>query len=301
MTIADSGAAHEDRPTTRAPDLPRDRQRRPSRARAWIALRTGLPCASGLWVALVLRSPGGNAWRLVLSAVFLAMLGVGLWFARSARPPQGGRVQRQPRWQTALLALAVVAGSLSFVLAEAGQVGVVRVSEWIVALAAAACLVVNSVQDWQIQDIARRRYALLALPWLMAGELGVLGGWLTVRGLVAGPLHAGDQRLLSVVMLIIMFELLIFLRWVVPASPNDVLPREPLRGERARATTLTHLRSWGGRILQSILLLLTITNEGVYFAAAAWLLVLGGHVIRYYVLTDTFFSAKADVSETPSA
>jgi hypothetical protein len=250
-------------------------------------LRIGVPCVTGVWAALLLfRSGGGSVATLVVSAYFV-LFGLALLLLRLRGP---GRAERPyAGWQSVCLGLSSLGSALYLFrqLWDAGGLlaGLAAVAGGVGAMA------LFSLEDWRIQDIARRRYSLVLLPWLMACELGLLGGWLLVYGFGSEGVARWDQLLLSVVVLLIMGELLIFLRWVVPASPGDAL-RKPLNGAGERATILNNLRSWGGRILPAALLILAITNEGVFFALLAWLLVLAGHAIRYYLLTSTLYRGR---------
>ena len=280
---------------------------RRGRERAWIALRVGIPCAVGLWTALLALEAEQPAWRLSLFVLFTSLLALCLFLTLGKGSGLAETSLRLFRRQCVFLGLAAVGSGLAhlcFRIEAVPRLSAIRGCSLGLGLATVGsgmgAIVMTSLQDWRIQDLARRRYALSLLPWLMACELGLLGAWLIVRPLGATLLPAKDQRLLSLVVALIMVELLIFLRWVVPASPRDVLLHEPLRGPKERTTILTHLRSWGGRILPAVLLVLTITNEGVYWAFVAWVLVLAGHVIRYYLLTRALCPAPgADSGGVP--
>ena len=278
-----------------APDQGSEGTRLVWRERAWIALRVGVPCASGLWIALLILSSASPAplqapWRWVLFVLFGLILFCCLFLTTTHDDALSEQDLRLLRWQCVLLVLASLGSGVSCVAPYLGS-GARPTLDVAAAAAGVGAVLLTSVQDWHTRDIARRRYALILLPGLMACELGLLGGWLVAHGLDAGLLLARDQRILSLVVVLIVVELLIFLRWVVPASPSDTLLHGSLRGAKERTVIFTHMRSWGGRILPAVLLMLTITNVGIYFAVLAWLLVLGGHVVRYYMLTRSLYPA----------
>ena len=130
----------------------------------------------------------------------------------------------------------------------------------------------------------RQGYALMILPWLATFELGVLSGWLLVYGPTVAKVGAAHQRVLSAVILTVVLELLVLLRGYIMPRPSYMSRSLNMRGAKQTFASLFGLRAWGGSLVPTLLLVLTMTNEGIWFAALAWLILLLGHMAWYYML-----------------
>lgn len=113
-------------------------------------------------------------------------------------------------------------------------------------------------------------YGVVAIPILGAFKIGLLGGWLLTRGRSQPRILAADQTGLSLVMLAMVLELLLFLRWRSDITRENGRLHLPPSLSRAGFVWLGNLKAWGDALLGSALLLMTLSREGVGYAVGAF-------------------------------
>lgn len=253
----------------------------------WVGLRVALPCSVGLLCGLLWSTPAVSPWAALPSGGFAIAFACSVAL-RLRTPSPSGRVAVSTlwqRWQWLFLGLALV-GSYSFAAAQ--TLSASKAWAW-----AAGCLgvagglgamIVSSLGDAHWARTREQRYAIVATPWLAAFALGSLGSWLLVRGRSAELVLAEDQRLLSLVMVAVVLELLLFLGWRGSLLPGIQGEQFFFRDRRKLFGRLATLRAWGGCIASDVLIVLTMTNEGIWFAFLGWALLLLGEGIWYVLV-----------------
>ena len=257
------------------------------RGRLWIGLRVAVPCAVGLLCGLLWLAPRASALAALPSAGFAIALGCAV--ALRIRPPSTPgcvpTASASLRWQWLFLSLALL-GTCSYVAAQALSAG----KAWACATgcfgvaAGLSAMIVTSLDDVRWTTSRDQRYCMIVTPWLAALAQGLLGSWLLVRGKATGLVVAEDQRLLSLVIVIVVLELFVFLRWHGSTSRGIQGDQLVFRDRQRLFGRLVNLRAWGGCIASDALIVLTMTNEGGWFAYLAWALLLLGEGTWYMLL-----------------
>jgi hypothetical protein len=149
-------------------------------------------------------------------------------------------------------------------------------------LAGLAAMVLTGLGDRFRGHGLQRHFAIALFPWFSALRLGLLGSWLLLS---QRPLFTAlDQRLQSLVILLLVLDLLIFMRWESSMALGGGEHRAILPPLRTRFSLLVLLRSWSGGIAPAVLVLLTATGEGVLLGAVAWVFSFVGDGLWYYLL-----------------
>jgi len=117
---------------------------------------------------------------------------------------------------------------------------------------------------------------VLALPILGALQMAFCGGWLQSRGSLSREMVPQDQSILSLAILAIVAELLVFRRWKDAITRENGVLQLPASLSRWGYVGLSNLKAWGISLGASGLLLMTITQEGAVFGwLAAGAMVIG--------------------------
>jgi hypothetical protein len=257
------------------------------RAGCWVAVRVTVPCSFGLLCGLLWLTPAVSPWAALPSGGFAIAFACSV--ALMLRPPSpASHVPMITPWQRRqwlFLGVALL-GSYSFAAAQALSAS--RAWAWVASGLGVAgglgAMVVSSLSDVHWGRTREQRCAIVATPWLAALSLGSLGSWLLVRGRTAELVLAEDQKLLSLVMVTVVLELLLFLGWRGSLSPGIQGEQFVFRDRRKLFGRLATLRAWGGCIASDVLIVLTMTNEGIWFAFLGWALLLLGEGIWYVLV-----------------
>ena len=122
---------------------------------------------------------------------------------------------------------------------------------------------------------------MLALPVLGAIQLAFCGGWLLSRGSLGRDIVPLDQSILSLALLAIVAEVLVFRRWKNAITRENGVLQLPASLSRWGYVGLCNLKAWGVSLGASALLLMTITQEGALFAWLAGGAMLMGQVMGW--------------------
>ena len=257
------------------------------RGGCWVGLRVALPCSVGLLCGLLWLTPAVSPWGALPSGGFAIAFACAVAL-RLRSPSPAGYVPiatSWQRWQWLFLGVALL-GSCSCAAAQALSAS--KAWAWATGYLGVAgglgAILVSSLGDVHWARTREQRYAIVATPWLAAFALGSLGSWLLVRGRTAELVLAKDQRLLSLVMVAVVLELLLFLGWRGSLLPGIQGEQFVFRDRRKLFGRLATLRAWGGCIASAALIVLTMTNEGIWFAFLAWALLLLGEGVWYVLL-----------------
>jgi hypothetical protein len=146
----------------------------------------------------------------------------------------------------------------------------------------------------------RPHYAALAMPLLAAVQIGLTAGWLLTRGRSLARVVAADQTALSLVILAMVFELLLFRRWKEAGGRGNGSAARRAGRPSACVVWLGNARAWGLIPLAAVFLLMTMSREGAQFGVAALaLLFIGQGIWQWLALVVGQERAPADVSAEP--
>ncbi len=250
---------------------------------AWVVERILVPYAVGAlgsqgWAALwSILGPLLPAVSLLVSLV-LALLRLRRLSARA----EGASLLGWLRGECAALGGATLGAVAYLVAILPGR----QEAQWarLVALAAGlAAMLIITLSDYHLREDDAEPYLPLLSFWLTPIKLGLLGDWLTVS--LQAHFAVADQRLLSVVILAVVASLLAFRQWSATAGRKGGEAYRTLQSSGGKLTLLTNAGVWGGHMLPGILLGLTIAAGWVYPALLAWLLLLLGDGLRWYLLS----------------
>lgn len=253
---------------------------------AWVALRAIVPCSVGTLSGGLVMGLADTAWMPVPVIGLLCSLGLAILLLHHAPSDESGKRPGAAwlRAQSAVLGVAalVCAGGYSASRLGAASSGLLP---W---LALAVCvglgaILIGNLFDIKVGNLARHSHTLIALPWLATFELGVLGGWLAAYGTGSGEVTSVHQRVLSVVVMAVVLELLVLLRGYAASRHGGASCQLRVPGTKNTFIGLLNLRVWACSLAPATLLLFTISNQGIWFAAVAWFLLLLGHAAWYYM------------------
>jgi len=144
---------------------------------------------------------------------------------------------------------------------------------------------------------------VLSLPILGALQMAFCGGWLLSRGSLGREIVPQDQSLLSLAILAIVVEVLVFRRWKDAITRENGVLQLPASLSRWGYVGLSNLKAWGVSLGVSGLLLMTITQEGAVFGWLAAAAMVVGQVMGWVLVlaaergTDALRGGR-DVSRT---
>ena len=254
---------------------------------AWIALRAGMPCSVGMLSGMLVVGLVDSPWMPVPTAGLLVSLVLALLLLRRVPPDGKGQIPGASwLWrQSAMLGVAALACVGCYGACHLG-VEFREIAPWatLAVVAGLAAILFGNLFDCRVGDLALPGDTLIILPWLAAFEMGVLSGWLAAYGTAIVQVTVPHQRVLGVVVLVVVLELLVLLRGYSIPRPGNTSHQLRVPGTKKPFNGLLSLRVWGGSLIPATLLLLTMSNQGIWFAASAWFILLLGHATWYYML-----------------
>jgi|GEM_PF-2314301 len=253
---------------------------------AWIALRAIVPCSVGMLIGVLVMGLAGTAWMPVPMIGLLCSLALAMLQLYRAPSDEKNQIPGAAwlRGQSALLGVAALACVGCYGAYHLGPESKETLPWVILAVAAGlAAILIGNLLDWKVGNLARQSHTLIILPWLATFELGVLSGWLAAYGPVISQVTAPHQRVLGVVVLAVVLELLVLMRGYAITRSGNMSRQLRVPGTKKSFIGLLSLRVWGGSLAPATLLLFTMSNQGVWFAAMAWFILLLGHAAWYYM------------------
>ena len=254
---------------------------------ARIVERTVVPWAVGALGGQLWMAPRGVLGSLLPAVGLFASLVLALLLLRRLSSAAEGLPHLAwLRGECAMLALATLSAAAHLALSLSGRQGEEYLLRAVALVIGLVAMVVITLGDWRVHKGERELYALLAQPWFATIKLGLLGSWLIASLQTKARFTVADQRLLSLVMLAVVFGLVTRQHRRNPAGIRSGEAHLALQGAGDRLALFTSLNIWGGHIAPGVLLGLTITTGWIYPALLAWFLLLLGDGLRHYLLSQ---------------
>ena len=134
---------------------------------------------------------------------------------------------------------------------------------------------------------------VVAIPVLAAAQIALVGGWLLDRGRPGVEIVPSDQTVLSIALLAIVGDVLLFQRWKEAITRENGMLRLPASLLRWGYVGLNNLKAWGVSLSASLFLLMTISQEGVLYALLAFGALIIGQVMWWVLALAAMRGSRA--------